>query len=430
MIINNSANGEFNNEEKYFVKEVMLVLIFIITGADYIFGVSIQNCFYKQISFTAKTQNGITYIPLGEGFSRPNSAWGSIGITKDDKVYIIVCDHISDAAIYEFDTKKNRLFLCGSIKNHLGHRFFAQRQPKVHTPLLQYSKDNRIYFGTDAGDESEYYLYGHSSEGYSGGYLASINPATKVVENLGLVNRWGGIKSMTIDQNRGLLYYTVSPTSNLFKYDIESKELVNLGRINCEKVVRTLFLDKWGNVYGASEAGELVRYNKTKDSLEFFPIKPFGGSTTGPSQVVYSSDTSYVIGYDGYSGKISRYYPDSAGAGRVEEIGNLFTEKKIMARNLNIFDNILFVICTSIEEVPIKERFRYLTIFDLRSNTNIRRIEMDSRIHQAYGHAVTDKKGNMYVCGFWDASDYNDSIKDSERVFLIKINPKNFKDEK
>ncbi|MBL8024798.1 MAG: hypothetical protein JNL74_00210 [Fibrobacteres bacterium] len=380
-----------------------------------------QNPYYKNIPNNSFTNAGITYIPLGEGFSHPNSAWGSIGITREGQVYAIVCDHITDAALYEYDTGNDKLYFAGSMKALLHNRFHAQRQPKVHTPLLQYQKNGLVYYGTDAGDESEGALYGHFDEGYAGGFLISLDPKTKEVRNLGLANRFGGTKSLVLDQKNGALYFTVSPTCNLYRYQIAKDELTDLGRINGSNVVRTLFLDKWYNVYGATETGSLVRYNARKDSLEYLDASPFGAPNTGSSQVVYGPDNAYVIGYNAYSGQLSRYTPDSLGTGKVEELGFLFTEKKVMCRNINIVGDKLVALCTAVEEVPLKERFRFITIYDLKEKKEVKRIEVDSHIHQAYGHPVADKKGNIYICGFWDASDYALPKDVKARVFLIKI---------
>jgi sugar lactone lactonase YvrE len=381
----------------------------------------IENTYYKTIPNKSFSNAGISYIPIGEGFRNPNSAWGSIGITNDGLVYTIACDHITDAALYEYDTKTDKLSFGGSLKVLLHNRFHAQRQPKVHTPLLQYQKNGLVYFGTDAGDESEGALYGHFDEGYAGGHLLTLDTKTKEVRNLGLANRFGGLKSLVLDAKNGALYFTVSPNCNLYRYLIDKDELSNLGRINGSSVVRSLFMDKWNNVYGTTETGSLVRYNVNKDSMEYLDAAPFGAPNTGSSQVVYGADMSYVIGFNAYSGQLSKYTADSAGSGKVEELGLLFTEKKVMCRNLNIVGNKLVALCTSVEEVPLKERFRFLTVFDIKEKKEVKRIEIDSHIHQAYGHPVMDKKGNIYICGFWDASDYDLPADVKSRVFLIKI---------
>ena len=381
------------------------------------------NTYYQQIPNRAIKKGAFKYIPLSEGFTHPNSAWGSIGITDQGLVYIIVCDHITDAAIYEYNTQNDHLFFMGLLKNHLHHRFHFQRQPKVHTPLLQYGKDKCVYFGTDAGDESERALYGHFDEGYSGGFLMRLDPATKSVQEMGLVNPMGGTKSLILDQKRGRLYFTTSPACNLFRYDIGKDALFCLGRINGSNVVRTLFSDRWGNVYGATETGGLARYNAGRDSMEYLDIAPFDASNTGPSQVAYGPDKSYIIGYNAYTGRISKYYPDSAGTGKMEDLGVLFQEKGTMARNMNISGDRLYMVCTAVEEIPIKERFRYLLVYDIKEKKVIRKAEVEPFIHQAYGHPVVDKNGNMYMCGFWDASDYDLPPGVTDRVFLIKFNP-------
>ena len=381
----------------------------------------VQNPYYREIPNKSSTQAGITYIPLGEGFRHPNSAWGSIGITQEGQVYVVVCDHIMDAALYEYDTQNDKIHFGGSLKNLLHNRFHFQRQPKVHTCLLQYQKNGLVYFGTDAGDESEGALYGHFDEGYAGGFLLSLDPKTKEVRNLGMAHRLGGTKSLLLDQKAGALYFTVSPTCNLYRYQISEDKLTDLGRINGVDVVRTLFLDKWGNVYGTTESGSLVRYNARKDTLEYLDASPFGTPSTGPSQVVYGPDFSYIIGFNAYNGTLSRYIPDSAGTGKVEELGLLFPDKKVMCRNLNIVGNKLVALCTAVEEVPLKERNRFLVVYDLKEKKEVKRLEVDNHIHQAYGQPVMDKKGNIYICGFWDASDYDLPKEANVRVFLIKI---------
>jgi len=83
--------------------------------------------------------------------------------------------------------------------------------------------------------------------------------------------------------------------------------------------------------------------------------------------------------------------------------------------------NKLVALCTAVEEVPLKERTRFLVVYDLKEKKEVKRLEVDNHIHQAYGQPVMDKKGNIYICGFWDASDYDLPKEANVRVFLIKI---------
>lgn len=404
------------------MKRALIILLTLISIAV---SATINNRFYKEIPVDATEKDGVSYIPLTYGFANVNSAWGSIGITDKGLIHVVTCDHMTDAAVYEYNTKNSKLFFMGRMENHFHNRFYSQRQPKVHTPLFQYNKDGLVYFGTDAGDESEGALYGHFDEGYAGGFLAAINPITKEIKSLGQAKKMGGTKALLLDQKNGLLYFPTSPECNLYKYDINNDVLKNLGRINGDRVVRTMFTDKWNNIYASTEIGELIRYNFAKDSIEYLNVKPFDASNTGPSQIAYAPDTSFIIGYNAYTGVISKYYPEKNGAGRVEDLGNLFdANKKVMARSLNYFNGKIYTICTSIEEDSFDKRFRYLLIYDIDQKKEIKRIDLDPRIHQVYGHSITDSKGYIYFCGFWDSGDYGAVVEGQKRCFLIKINTK------
>jgi hypothetical protein len=354
----------------------------------------------------------------------PNSAWGSIGITNEGLIYLMVCDHITNAGIYEYNTKTDKLFFLGTAADHFKVRHHFQRQPKVHTPLYQYAGDSLVYFGTDAGDWSEGALYGHFDEGYIGGRLGTVNPFTKEVMDLGLVKRFGGTKCLVLDNENGLVYFNGSPTCNFYKYEIKTGKLVDLGRVNGFKVTRTLFFDKWNNVYNTSETGNLVRHNLEKDTLEFLDTFLPGRSNSGPSQIAYGPNRDFIIGFGGYDGFIYKYTPDKEGNGKMEPLGNLFEKEGTIARNMNFHDNKAYILCTSTEEVPAEERFRGFIVFDIVNKKVVKKVDVDNRIQQAYGHPIMDDGGNMYLAGFWDASDYNLPKDVTSRIFLLKFNPK------
>jgi len=164
----------------------------------------VNNPWYKAIKYKPVMHQGIEYIQLGQDMAHPNSVWGSLGITKQGLVYVLVCNHINDVGIYEYNTGNGKLFTLGTLKQHLKHHHWFQRQPKVHTPLFQYSKDGRVYFATDAGDRSQGAVYEHALEGYEGGYLVSLDPKTKTIHNLGLLKKWHSTKAMVLDDKHGM----------------------------------------------------------------------------------------------------------------------------------------------------------------------------------------------------------------------------------
>jgi hypothetical protein len=388
----------------------------------------VQNPYYREIKNKKFELNKITYIPLDEGMRYLHSCWGGIGYAREGFVYVLVCDHITNAGIFEYQTKADKLFYLGDVKTHLALPRHADRQPKIHTPLIQYEKDGLVYFGTDAGDRS-LDVFDHADEGYRGGVLAAINPVTKELKNLGLFMPHGGYKCLAIDQERGYVYTNISaPSAYFVKYDIGNAKFDLLGRVHEFEVPRVLFLDKWNNVYNTGTAGNLVRYNVEKDTLEYLNVRMMPGET-GPGQVAYGPDRDWIIGIDGYSGDIRKYTPEKDGPGRVDSVANIFGGQRKYMRNLNMAGNKLYMVVADREASEVKEVKKTrakptLYIFDLEKRVVEKKIPMDDRAQMAFSHGVSDADGNLYVVGFLDTPDMARPGKVSDRVFLIKFNPK------
>ena len=388
----------------------------------------VKNPYYREIQNKKFELNNITYIPLDEGIRYLHSAWGSIGYAKEGSVYAMVCDHITNAGIFEYQVKTDKLFFLGDIKTQLALPRHADRQPKIHTPLLQCDKDGLIYFGTDAGDRS-LDVYDQVDEGYRGGVLATINPVTKELKNLGLFLPHGGYKSLAIDQERGYVYMNIAPTAYFTKYDIKNNKFDMLGRVHENETPRTLFLDKWNNVYNTSTTGNLVRYNVEKDTLEFLNVRMMGDAEAGPGQIAYGPNRDYVIGIDGYTGGIYKYTPKKEGAGTVDSIANVFNGQRRYMRNLNMAGNKLYMIIGDREASEVKEAKKtrakpFLYIFDLEKRVVEKKIAMDDRVQIVFSNGVSDSDGNLYAVGFQDTPDMARPGVKPDRVFLIKFNPK------
>ncbi|MBL8027505.1 MAG: hypothetical protein JNL74_13880 [Fibrobacteres bacterium] len=386
----------------------------------------IKNPYYKELSLKTFEKNGIEYIPLVGAVRFPNSAWGSIGYAKEGFVYVVVCDHIANAAIYEYNTKTGKLFSLGDLSELLGLKSYAERQPKVHTPLIQYEKNGLIYFGTDAGDPSEGVMFDHQREGYYGGFFASLNPVTKEVKNLGRHKPHAGFKSLHIDQKNGYVY-TTQPGANLVRYVIATNSFETLGKVNGSDIPRTMFQDKWSNIYSATETAEIFRFNLAKNELEFLNITLPGLSVTGPSQVAHSANGDTVYGVTHYTGHVYRYMPEQNGRGKVDSLTNVsFDAGKAGIRNLNYSAGKLYMIVTGreVEEGGDSVAHSKLTIVDCISGNIDKRVEVDDAICLSYGPPVSDAKGNCYTTGFMDNLTSTRYKGNKAIVHLVKFNPK------
>ncbi|MBL8026265.1 MAG: hypothetical protein JNL74_07630 [Fibrobacteres bacterium] len=389
---------------------------------------TVNNPMYKQLKNKKFIKEKITYIPLIEGMKHPASAWGSIGYTREGYVYVAVCDHASTSMIYEYDTKKDKLFTLGDVKSNFHLNSWQERQPKIHTPLIQHDKDRLVYFGTDAGDRS-LDLGDHRTEGYFGGYLGTIDPVTKEVKTFGRQKAYAGYKSLLLDSKRNVIYSTMPPSAYFVKYDISKNLFTDLGRINSIDVPRTLFFDKWDNVYTSDSWGNLVRYIPDKDTIEVLNIKLFGNDAVGASQVAYTKDRENVYGVLG-SGALIKYTPAKDGQGKLDTLSGMFKGKGLYIRNLNYAEGKLFVVVKERDKgeagVDAPEVKTYLYVVNFEKRLVEKKILMDPRVEACFGAHVRDSEGNIYVVSHADGIDLKPYGDNPDNILLIKFNPKDF----
>jgi hypothetical protein len=389
----------------------------------------VKNPYYKEVPNKKFVRDKITYIPLEGNLRFPNSAWGSIGWARQGLVYVMVCDHISDAEVYEYNTKTGKLCVLGKISDLLMLKSYAERVPKIHSQIYQDTKSGLLYFGTDAGDRSEGATFDHGDEGYWGGFLCTLNPVTKEVKNLGLVERHAGVKNILVDSDHGLVYMNTSRESYFYKYEISTGRFTNLGRVNGAEIPRTLFSDKWNNVYNCTESGYLVRYNLKKDTLEYLSTYWLGHNRGGVSQAAYGPNRDFIWAIDNYQANLMKYTPEENGPGRLDSITTFTSGKKAGARNLNYVDKKLCFILTGIEEAEAVSgdttHASYLYVYDTEKMQIIKKVKVDDDIRLAYGHPISDAAGNCYTVGFFGGNPSKDGKAGKKAaVVLIQYNPK------
>jgi hypothetical protein len=389
----------------------------------------IKNPYYREMSAKQFVLNKVTYIPLEGGVRFPNSAWGCIGYAKEGLVYVMMSDHISNSAIYEYNTRTDKLYCLGTVTQNLHLKTWIERQPKVHTPIMQHPRTGLMYFGTDAGDRSEDAGPDHAVEGYIGGMLVSLNPISKELENLGIAEQHAGIKYVLIDGQNDFIYMNTSRETYFVKYEMKNDRFVTLGRVNGYEVPRTLFFDKWNNVYNSTETGYLVRYNVRKDTLEYLNTQYPGGDYHGASQVAYGPNLDYVWITLNYTAMLLKYTPEENGPGRLDSIASFSEGKGVGARNLSVSGKKLCLILTSREAAEAAgdttfKTFAILKVYDTETNKVIKQVKLYEGIASCFGHPISDDKGNCYVVGFGGGSEPEDGISTRKPVgYLIKYNP-------
>ena len=145
---------------------------------------------------------------------------------------------------------------------------------------MAYGKGNIIISCTSTYDE----VFDDKSKSYEGGHLFSFSPATKKMEDFGIIARGEGINCIAIDSVRGKIYGVTYPAGHLFCYDLKTKAIKDfgevmtpwrvkdLGRVSWRGVPKLLMIDDAGAVYFST-------YYRTEIELAKQELMKGGSST-------------------------------------------------------------------------------------------------------------------------------------------------------
>jgi len=115
-----------------------------------------------------------------------------------------------------------------------------------------------VLIGSTSADDA---VFDGKSKFYDGGHLFSFDPATKKMDDLGIVARGQGINCIAIDSVRGKIYGVTYPAGHLFSFDLKTKAIKDfgevmtpwrvkdLGRVSWRGVPKVLMIDDAGTVY-------------------------------------------------------------------------------------------------------------------------------------------------------------------------------------
>ncbi len=174
----------------------------------------------------------------------------------------------------------------------------------------------------------------HGYEKYPGGHFLSYDLSSGEIQDLAVVPEGEGMVSMTMDTDRAHLYGITWPTGNFIHYDIQNKQLHNLGRISARgeagtpgndfrTLCRSLFVDPHdGTVYFSTAEGDIFTYNplslsvqKLEDvdlRLDYFgtydPTRP-GSMGYNWRKIFWYPPEEVAYGVHGNSGYLFRFDP-------------------------------------------------------------------------------------------------------------------------
>jgi hypothetical protein len=380
------------------------------------------------------TEKNLKFVEY-PGFPEAHSTWGSIGFSSaHDKVFIGVTNHRDRVGLFEYDTKSEKMKLCGFIPD-LAHLRDYQWQGKVHSQIVE-GPGGEMYFATDGGESREEYLMEHP-QGYSGGFVMKWNPASNELTNLGNLLQYESIKDLAVDRKTGRICAISYPQVHFLVYDPAKNNLRDLGRLGSDHVPRVMFNDTWGNVYYLDWRQRLVKYEPDTGKLAFSkePLPTFPGT---PGEYIVTGVTAYandpgkgIIYLVTYGAKMLAFHPQREGIGKVEDLGGIFDSPqappwKYYCPNLALgADGKLYYFLGGHGMYAVQGDKIVLMQFDpvQRTKKIVVTYPLDA-ISEVTGSDVRDTLGNIYFAGRREARGAEmRGESGASRPFMIILNP-------
>lgn len=218
-------------------------------------------------------------------FEKCDSNFDSCSVASDGCVYFTLCSHDIDthARIYRQGPTGEPTCLgdLGTIVGEAGAKSVPQGES--HSPY--YEHEGTLYLATHCGyykPSSNKEEPGEAPPGYTtypGGHFLSYDMKAGQFSKLAQAPAGEGFMTLSMDRGRGRLYGLTWPRSYFMYYDLETKEMVNLGPVSGEGEIgtgetyyclcRSLGIDpRDGSVYFTNPDGEIYRFSHAENRIE------------------------------------------------------------------------------------------------------------------------------------------------------------------
>jgi hypothetical protein len=290
-------------------------------------------------------ENHLTANTYNSGFQEAHDTYNALSAASDGKIYYVLSSdqiHVG-GKMYLYDPMTDKTEFLGDLTEICGEKdqnFVPQG--KSHARFFE--RNGKLYFSTHVG----YYelingmdrLPVNPPSGYKlypGGRILSYDMQTREFENLALVPNGEGVVSMTMDRDRGHIYGISWPNGNFIHYDLDKKELKDLGRTSgngeagepgddFRSLCRSLVVDPSdGTVHFSTSEGDVFSYNpeegrvnKLEDvnlRLDYFgkydPTRP-GSMGYNWRKIFWYKPEGLAYGVHGNSGYLFRFDPKNS----------------------------------------------------------------------------------------------------------------------
>ena len=270
---------------------------------------------------------------------RRNAIWDMF-VTSKGRCFFALCAelHVCEAVgLYEYIYETNEIKCCFELSKLMCYHKDAIMPSKIHTSMSEMN-DGRIIMTTHTTAQSRLHPYWHPEpfvnhvyEGYQGSNILIYDPESGTLENRGIPVPHESIYGGTYDPSHNAFYFTGFFRGHLYRYDLDSGELTDYGKVTEVSSFR-LFRSKIdGNIYSASRCGSFYRINTATQKVEelgiTFPKDYEPYSTDMHVQLDYIADGKdgniylhYIFGYNFYRYNIAENTLEPIGDGRPEDL--------------------------------------------------------------------------------------------------------------
>jgi hypothetical protein len=297
----------------------------------------------------------LTATAIDSNFPDAHDSYNAISCASDGRIYYVLSSEKPDvpARMFSYDPAAQSVKLLGDLNEASGESGAkAIAQGKSHVSFVE--SQGKLYFATHLG----YYsiIGGMEKPGvpprgmkpYPGGHFLAYDLATGKFESLALAPRNEGIIAFNMDTRRNRLYGLTWPTGRLIRYDLDRRELKDVGPVSGQgesgkgaqfrTICRSLALNpEDGSVYFSTSDGAIHRYLYDSDTVEtvrtddlrkdyFGTYDPSSAGHMGYNwrQTFFYSSQKAIYGVHGNSGYLFRFLTAS---GTVEVLDRITSEE-------------------------------------------------------------------------------------------------------
>ncbi|MDR3198430.1 MAG: hypothetical protein LBU34_11235 [Planctomycetaceae bacterium] len=298
-----------------------------------------------------QTSETLTATRYYSGFPDAHDTYNALSAGSDGKIYYVLSSdkHDTGGKFYVYDPATDQTKFIADLSEAVGEKGYIA-QGKSHVEFYEYN--GKLYFATHVGfyeiiDGAEF-LPVNPPAGYklyTGGHFVSYDMKSGTIESLALAPHGEGILTMAMDRQRGHLYGITWPKGYLVHYDLNTKQLKELGLVNEQGeggvigkdyrvICRSMVVDpRDGTVYYSTAEGDIFLYRAGMSAPEKLTgvdlrIDYFGSyDYTGAGSMAYNwrkifwyEPENAAYGVHGNSGYLFRFDPKAKTIDIVERI--------------------------------------------------------------------------------------------------------------